>query len=350
MTPESMVDPSMPVSARQLPKFEPDTLDTHTAAWTRAFFSAPNRVVTVFWAGGAVAIVSVLPLGRWPHRSFLALAVIAGVCGVACGLRLVTGWRPPRWALHVDVGVATVLASLLAAIGVNNGVPFFELYVWIVLFTALYFRPLAVLAHTASVGAAYALVLAFGPRVADPWAAWLAIFGTASVAAAVVLGLTSVLRSTARTDPLTGLANRRMWDERVEEEVERSARTGTALSVVMLDLDGFKAVNDAGGHAAGDRLLVDLAQTWRGVLRGGGDFLARVGGDEFCLLAPGSDEIGARVLARRLADALPGGVSASVGVATWDRAEGASDLLHRADQAMYHAKGRRRRGGGPSSA
>ena len=68
-----------------------------------------------------------------------------------------------------------------------------------------------------------------------------------SVGAVVVLGLVNMLRSTARTDPLTGLANRRMWDERFEEEMERSARSGTALSVVMVDLDGFKAVNDAGG-------------------------------------------------------------------------------------------------------
>ena len=77
-------------------------------------------------------------------------------------------------------------------------------------------------------------------------------------------------------------------------------------------------------------------------MSGSGYFLARLGGDEFGLLAPGSDEIGARVLAKRLADALPQGVSASVGVATWDRAEGASDLLRRADQVMYRNKRRRR--------
>ena len=132
--------------------------------------------------------------------------------------------------------------------------------------------------------------------------------------------------------------------------MERSRRSGAALSVVTVDLDSFKAVNDAGGHEAGDRLLQDVARAGQGVVRGGGDFLARLGGDEFAVLAPSTDELGARVLAKRLADALPHGVSASVGVATWDWAEGASDLLRRADQAMYRHKRSGRHSGGTSSA
>ena len=344
MTAGAVTDPERPARAQP-----PASANTTAVALTRAFFSHPNLVATVFWAGGAVAIVSVLVLVRWSHRSFLALAVIAGVCGLVCGFRLLAGGRLPRWVLYADVGAATVLTSLLAVIGAKNDVHFAYLYVWVVLFAALYFRLPAALVCTGGIGAAYALVLVFGPRVNNPAAAWLALFGTASVGGWVVLGLTSVLRATAREDPLTGLANRRMWDERLEEEMERSVRSGTALSVVMVDLDGFKAVNDAGGHEAGDRLLQDLARAWRAAVRGGGDFLARLGGDEFGLLAPGSDEIGARALAKRLWEAIPQGVSASVGAATWDRTEGASDLLRRADRAMYRNKRRHRRGDRPGS-
>ncbi len=319
----------------------PNSFNTEVAAWTRAFFSRPNQTGAVLWAGAAVAAISVLPLGHWTRRSFLALIVIAVVCGAVCTARLVTRRRLPCWALHADVGLATVLVSVLAAIGATNDVPFADLYVWVTLFAVLYFRLRAAVAHIAAAGAAYAVVLAFGPGDADPWAAWLAVFGTAAVAAAVVSGLVGVLRVAAREDPLTGLANRRSWDERVEDELERSRRTGVAVSVAMFDLDDFKAINDTSGHATGDRLLQQLAHAWQAAVRGGGDFLARLGGDEFGLLAPGSDETGIRRLAKRLADVLPDEVTASVGVATWDRTESASDLLRRADRAMYRTKRRR---------
>jgi diguanylate cyclase (GGDEF)-like protein len=216
-------------------------------------------------------------------------------------------------------------------------------YVRVALFAALYFRLFAVLAHVGGIGAAYAVALALGPEAANPVAAWMAVFGTVAVAAAVLLAVVSVLRSAAHTDPLTGLANRRSWDERFDEELERSRRTGQGLSVAMIDLDGFKAVNDRDGHEAGDRVLEELASAWQAVVRSGGDFLARLGGDEFGLLAPGSDATGIRRLIKRLGEVLPAGVVASIGVATWDGTENASDLLRRADQAMYETKLRHRR-------
>lgn len=320
--------------------------DSILGARVQALMSNPNTVVTIFWAGGAVAVLSVLPLEHWPRRSAVALVIVAGLCGISCGVRVVANRRLAPWTLHVDVGVATVLASVLAAIGATGHVAFADLYVWVALFAALYFRPAGLTAHIAGAGAAYAVALAFGPKVADPVAAWLAVFGTMAVAAAVVLGIVCSLRLAAKEDPLTGLANRRSWEERLDEELERSRRTGQALSVAMIDLDGFKAVNDRGGHEAGNRLLQELARAWQVAVRGGGDFLARLGGDEFGLLAPGSDATGVRRLAKRLGDVLPEGVSCSIGVATWDGTENALDLVHRADQSMYQTKLRHRRGEG----
>ena len=224
-------------------------------------------------------------------------------------------------------------------------VPFADLYIWVAVFAALYFRLLAAIAHVCAAGAAYAVVLAVGPKVGAPAVAWLGLFGTVVVAGAVVLGILSLLRAAAREDPLTGLPNRRSWDERLEEELEGARRTGRALSAVIIDLDGFKAVNDRGGHEAGDQLLQELANAWQAVVRGGGDFVARIGGDEFGVLAPGSDALGVRRLAQRLGDALPASVAASIGVAIWDGTESASDLLRRADRAMYQTKLRQRREG-----
>ncbi len=348
MTPEPIADAPLPAPPPQVP--EPGPLDTRTAAWARAFFSNRSRTAAALATTRALVFVLVLALHHWPRSSLIVL-LVATVAAVAnAGLRVVIGERLPRWSLHLDVASGNLFVSVAAAASATEHVDLANLYLLVAFFAVLYLPLRGALAHLGAAGVAYAVVLAVGPRpVEPPVVAWLSVFGTAAVLSAVVVGLVSVLRSTAREDPLTGLANRRMWDERFEEELERSARSGAALSVVMADLDGFKAVNDAGGHEAGDRLLQDLARAWRGVVRGGGDFLARLGGDEFGLLAPGSDEIGARALAKRLGDALPEGVSASMGVATWDRAEGASELLRRADQAMYRNKRHHRRATGPRS-
>lgn len=161
---------------------------------------------------------------------------------------------------------------------------------------------------------------------------------TARLHAALVL--VAELRTDAREDHLTGLANRRSWDERLEDELKRSSRSGAPISVALLDLDGFKAVNDRGGHQAGDSVLQEFAKSWLRVVRHGGDFVARLGGDEFGLLAPGSTSSGVRTMAHRHSRNETGGPAYSLGVATWDGAETAGQLMHRADLSMYRSKAR----------
>ena len=348
MIADALADPGRPKGAKS-----PASTDTTPVAiaFFRGFFSHPSRVAVALEVAAALAVASVLPLRHWSGSALAALVTALAVVLASAGARVVIGERLPRWSLQVDVGLGNLLVSVIAAAVASAHVNLANLYLLVEVFALLYLPIRSALGHLMAAGAAYAVVLDIGPRTAEPpILAWLSVFGTAAVLGAVVVGLMSVLRATAREDPLTGLANRRMWDERLDEEMERAVRSGTALSIVMVDLDSFKAVNDADGHGAGDRMLQDLARAWRGVVRGGGDFLARLGGDEFALLAPGSDEIGAHALAKRLADAMPEGISASVGVATWNRAEGASDLLRRADQAMYRNKRHHRRGTGPSPA
>ena len=346
MTSQVQAEPERPERPRS-----PASGHTTTAALARAFFSRPSRVAAFLWAAGALAVAVVLPLRHWPEPSLLALAIPAAVAAAFAALRATVGERLPRWSLQVDVGLANLLVSVAAAGAASEHTNLANLYLLVEVFALLYLPLRSALVHVGAAGVAYAVVLGVGPRTAEPpVVAWLAVFGTAVVVGAVIVGLVSVLRAAAREDPLTGLANRRSWDELLDAELDRSVRSGAALSVVVLDLDGFKAVNDAQGHHAGDRVLQAAARSWQAATRGGGDLVARLGGDEFGLLAPGSDEIGAHHLARRLIDALPEGVAASVGVATWDRAEGASDLVRRADRAMYLAKRRRRRGRDPRPA
>jgi diguanylate cyclase (GGDEF)-like protein len=150
-------------------------------------------------------------------------------------------------------------------------------------------------------------------------------------------GLLAELQATATHDQLTGLPNRRAWDDRLEQALRRAASSGQPLSVLAIDLDRLKHVNATHGHQDGDRLLKRCAHAWNGALRGG-DYLARLGGDEFLVLLPGSGEAAAAEVAQRVLGAVPFNQTCSVGIATWDGEEPAYELVHRADQGMYAAK------------
>jgi diguanylate cyclase (GGDEF)-like protein len=153
-------------------------------------------------------------------------------------------------------------------------------------------------------------------------------------------------------DSITGLANRALFKDRVEHALERQTRDDDPVSVLFMDLDDFKTINDSLGHAAGDQLLAEVGERLRGCLRMP-DTAARFGGDEFAiLLEDGGEGVGAADVAARILEALEGAfhledqdvfVRASIGIATArpERAtgpEGAEELLRNADVAMYIAK------------
>lgn len=145
------------------------------------------------------------------------------------------------------------------------------------------------------------------------------------------------LEQLARTDELTGLLNRRAWDEQLAKEVARALRDEQPLCVAMLDLDLFKDYNDRRGHQAGDRLLREAAAVWRSALRPY-DTLARYGGEEFGAILPSCAVDEGLRLVERLRRSTPEGETVSVGVAEWDRSEGPEALVGRADEALYEAK------------
>jgi diguanylate cyclase (GGDEF)-like protein len=147
----------------------------------------------------------------------------------------------------------------------------------------------------------------------------------------------SRLERVARTDDLTGLANRRSWDEHLHREVSRAARDGSPLAVAVLDLDHFKRYNDRYGHQAGDRLLKEVAANWQRQIRDT-DILARYGGEEFALALPGAGIAEAKGLLERLRAVTPRDERVSAGVVQWDGAESEAELLDRADRALYAAK------------
>ncbi len=158
----------------------------------------------------------------------------------------------------------------------------------------------------------------------------------------------ATLADLARRDALTGLANRRAFEEALQREVARARRTGAALAVVALDIDHFKRVNDTLGHAAGDVVLAEVAARAQRALRAE-DLLARIGGEELAALLPGATLAAAADVAERIrravgdsavaVEATAVGVTVSLGCAalTADEREGAA-LLARADARLYDAK------------
>ena len=177
--------------------------------------------------------------------------------------------------------------------------------------------------------------------------------------------LADELRRIAATDGLTGVANRRRFDEALEQEWGSARRAGDALALLMIDVDHFKAFNDLYGHPAGDACLRSLAQAMLGACLRPPDFVARYGGEEFAVLLPKTSQVGAEHVARAILDAVDAlaiahegsttaaHVTVSVGIAScdadstsWlpvlvDRAAAryiAKDLVQAADKALYAAK------------
>jgi diguanylate cyclase (GGDEF)-like protein len=145
------------------------------------------------------------------------------------------------------------------------------------------------------------------------------------------------LADQARSDPLTGLGNRRVWDERLALECERAKRLQSPLAIAVLDLDMFKGYNDSFGHLAGDTLLRETSQAWLSEIRAT-DLIARLGGEEFGVILPDTDLETAAAILQRLGAEVSSGQTVSIGLTLHQVGEDSTATVQRADQALYAAK------------
>jgi diguanylate cyclase (GGDEF)-like protein len=262
----------------------------------------------------------------------------------------------PHWALYLGVVLGTVMIS--SGIYINGerhggAAALNEVYyVWPVVFAAYYFPVRALVAELALVGACYAVVL----RIVDPGpialTRWLIVV-TMLVGVGSLIGrlqarveeLVTRLSDSARRDVLTGLLNRRGFEERLDAELARATRAGASVALILGDLDHFKSVNDELGHPAGDAVLLRVAEILEAVSRRA-DIVARFGGEEFVFILPDADADMAVELAERAREALekafadaPIPLTASFGAVAFPRdGTTAESLLATADRALYAAK------------
>jgi diguanylate cyclase (GGDEF)-like protein len=308
-----------------------------------------QALATLYVFGGSATLLALLGADApWADRALVGgLAVSALAAG---GVVLRFGSRWPRPAFHVAVLQATalVVAGVVLAPDVPTALAVGALTSFLAIAACFFFSlPLAV-GHTALALTGLTAGLLVRGDVALPIALSLD---------AMVLGLSVVTRglvlraSSANRDPLTGLINRRGFDQSLHELMRAVNRSAEPMSAALLDLDHFKAINDRQGHDAGDRVLRQVAKAWRRALPSTA-VLARHGGDEFALLLPGLPGTAALNLVEQLRARHPE-IGMSCGVAEHQPGESAAQLMRRADLALYTAKaagrGRCALGAGPDT-
>ena len=315
----------------------------------------PLLWLTLSWALIAAAAFSLAGILAFPEDRLEAVVglVLSGCCVVTAVLLRIHPQRLPLWIAHAILGATTVAISVEIHSNIRPANDDEILYLWVSLFVFYFLGRRAGLAHMALVAAAYWIAI-FTHDSARPedYLRWLITVATLTAAGLLVDHLArrqdvtiDRLSQAVRSDPLTGLLNRKGFSEAFAIALASAQRREAGFAVLVGDLDRFKLVNDRLGHAAGDETLKSVATVLDQTTRGH-DRAARLGGEEFAVLASDVDLEQARLAAERLRErietAFAGSrvpVTISLGVAVYPEHGTDSDtLMLAADRALYAAK------------
>lgn len=288
-------------------------------------------------AGLVSGFLALVPFSPTAPRTLVATL---GAVGVVIGLALHRfADRTPALLVHAVLALATLLIGwcVAASTTVAGAQLSAAAFLWVAVYSAIVHTRRGLAGHLALIGATLAVDLGSTP-VPSPLQTWVFLMALIGAVSVVLRGVIAEFRALATNDPLTGTLTRGAFLEIATRALRHAARTGGALSVVVLDLDDFKLVNDTRGHAAGDAVLTATTAAWTAAVRRG-DVLGRLGGDEFAFLLPGADAARAAAVVRTLrSTATPS--AWSCGTATLAPGDDVDALLARADAALYEDKRR----------
>jgi len=295
--------------------------------------------------GAAFSGILALAISQATPENAAMLLQAATLTALTLSALVLLPWhKTPRAAMAGPAFAYLAVATLIrhATGGVDS--IYAQMVLVPILWLATFGSLLEVGAGVASLGLAVVGPLLLMPGTGGQWPRTIVLVFIAAAVGVGVQKLFAYLRQhaaqldlLARTDPLTGVSNRRAWDEQLEEQLLEVKKLGQPLCVAIIDVDNFKDYNDAKGHQAGDRLLKEVTAWWRSQLRDG-DILARFGGDEFGIILPGCPLEAAHRILERLSEGMPPDATCSTGLASWNGVEPHAELVARADQALYGAK------------
>jgi diguanylate cyclase (GGDEF)-like protein/putative nucleotidyltransferase with HDIG domain len=299
------------------------------------------------------AALLVLALVLSDHAQASTTIIAAGSSTATAALLFAGRRKLPSWSVLLFLSCGSLLIEWVVLRSGESATTYTVFYFWIAIYAFQYLKVWQAFLQLAFVFLSYSVVLGLLEDPTSPQALRWALTTVALVVAGAMIGvlrhrnsrLIDALAESARVDGLTGLLNRRGFEERFAQELARAKRSGERFSVVIGDLDAFKAVNDGYGHQAGDQALETVGRCLADGKRVS-DEVARIGGEEFAAILPDTDEHGAYLFADRLrirvAEAcrqLPGSLTISLGIATFPQHGHEGDSLVRAaDQALYMAK------------
>lgn len=278
-------------------------------------------VATVFYTPGKNP--------RWALGALGSLGVVMGAVALLRGRSFTRFEATVMLAIQLAAIAAMTHTSHLGTAAFSNGVglPLVGIY------TSLLLARKAVIVYYLGLAAYVVAVAARGDSILTTAALVMAL--EATIATEIVRVLFERMQRLARADPLTGVLNRHGLESAGRRLLDRARRRRTPISVLLIDLDDLRTVNNTRGHRAGDDLLVAATRQWLDDVSGD-EVVGRVGGDEFVLMLPGADESRAIERVRRLA--AEASVNWTAGVAQLRDEESLADLIARADQAMYARK------------
>ncbi len=270
--------------------------------------TAPTRLTTAIGASSAIAGIGLF-LMRWPvSMTVLRIYTIVGFVSLSVLIAFST----------------TQLGTAIAAVP----------YIWFCVFFGAYLGPREARLQTLMMCACFGIALIASDVRSTPslWAFYTATF---IITIEALLASNHALRVRARQDPLTGLLNRRGFEESIEPILALAERADSPVAIVVIDLDEFKEINDSLGHIEGDQMLTRVANSWMGTKRES-DLIARWGGDEFIFALPLTSEVEALPMIERFRAADP--IKWSYGLVEVRSRDEYTGALRRADRILYDAK------------